>query len=131
MKLAIVGTSHELNSVELFSAGDVITDCLKRLRPDLVISGGAAGIDTIAVNKAVELGFPTKNYLPNGHDTRHFMMRNKQIAEACDSLLCITTKVKDEMCYHHTRPQNHQKTAGCWTLREVNFMGKPCKLVIV
>lgn len=131
MKLAIVGTSKELDTIEYRNASDIIATHIERLKPDEVISGGATGIDDLAAMLAMKMGYPIQIKRPTSYETRDFMRRNLEIAKECDMLLCISTKVKTQKCYHHVVLQNHEKTAGCWTLREANFLGKPTKLVIV
>lgn len=87
MKLAIVG------STELSGNGRaMLTICgvLDRLRPELVISGGAKGIDSMAVAEAESRGIPTLVFRPTVRNWEFgFKPRNIQIAEACDHLVRI------------------------------------------
>lgn len=87
MKLAIVG------STELSGNGRALTQIcrvLDRLRPALVISGGAKGIDSMAVAEAESRGIPTRVYLPTVRNWEQgFKPRNIQVAEACDHLVRI------------------------------------------
>jgi len=83
------------------------------------------------------LGFKTKSFLPQ---TQHwedvngkigYKTRNLEIAQECNYLYCFTVPVQDTKCYHHDTPQDHEKTAGCWTVSKTLEMGKSCQLMIL
>lgn len=61
--------------------------------PDLIISGGAAGVDSWAIEVARELGVPYdfRNYLPENPrwQPRGFKARNLKIARTCTRLLAV------------------------------------------
>lgn len=133
MKVAIVGTSQNLNENEMRAAQNLCSVILtenNRLHTTL-ISGGAKGIDSIANAVAEGLYIPSIIFKPKGHLTKDYLERNLQIAQECDELYCITTNVHTKKCYHHDPPQDHQKTAGCWTMREAERLNKPCRLFVI
>ena len=108
----------------------------------MIISGGAKGVDKMAIEIAKGLGFQTKEFLPEVYDWTPkgqnigkigYKKRNLQIAEECDKILCFTIPAKHdyEKCYHHKPKQQHKKTAGCWTVNKVVEMKKPFELWVI
>jgi hypothetical protein len=95
-----------------------------------IVSGGAKGVDSTAQEIALLQRFAVKPIFPMGIGTKANLARNLEIAEECDQLFCITIPVHDKKCYHHKPPQDHQKTAGCWTMNKALEMNKPCRLLI-
>lgn len=92
MKLAIVG-SVCLKDNE--AAQDKIEFVIGTYKPTEVVSGGAKGIDTMAVEYAKSIGIATKEYLPRAKGWNHYRVRNIQIARYCDRLVRIySTKSK-------------------------------------
>jgi hypothetical protein len=97
MRLAIVGSTEFVIPDALGYAESVIRGHLKVYKPELVISGGAKGVDSLAVTIADELRIPYTEYLPfeprwspNG-----YRERNMKIAEECTAILriiCHTSK---------------------------------------
>jgi len=65
-----------------------------------------------------------------GVGTKANLTRNLEIANECDKLFCISIPVHDKKCYHHNPSQDHEKTAGCWTLRKASELNKPCRLLV-
>jgi len=133
LKLAIVGTSIDLSENEDKDIRTTIALILKDYNPldTTIISGGAKGVDIMAQEIASQLGFTVKSILPLGKGWKFNKPRNIEIAEECDELICISIPVHTEKCYHHIEPQNHERTAGCWTLRKVKKMNKPQQLVVI
>ena len=81
-------------------------------RPELVISGGAAGIDTMAEEVATMLGIPTRIFMPEGRGWPLYKARNLKIATECDHLWRIVSA--------------RTKTYGSgWTRDRAAEMGKP------
>lgn len=130
MKIAIVGTSH-LEKIERVHARSVCAAILKSHEDPILISGDAYGIDCVADEIAHELDIPSSVFPPEGKAWEWYKKRNMTIARLCDKLYCITTKVKTNQCYHHAKPMDHQKTAGCWTMNEAKLLNKHTKLVIL
>lgn len=130
MKVAIVGTTAKLTENEQRVMRQEIALVLKRHSPDtIIISGGAKGVDTTAIEVAKELGFQTQEYLPEKEEWEYYKKRNLQIANDCDELYCFSVSVRKVKCYHHDTPQKHEKTAGCWTASKV--IDKPSQLVVI
>ncbi len=136
MKVAIVGTTTNLTENEEQVMRQEITIVLKKYPTDtIIISGGAKGVDTIALEIAKEIGFTTKEkeYKPEKENWEFYKKRNLKIANDCDELYCFSVGVSQEKfyCYHHNTPQKHKKTAGCWTLEKAKQMNKLCTLVVL
>ncbi len=131
MKVAIVGSSH-LKKVDKMRAKRLLTAMFENFKYDTqIISGGAAGIDSMVKHFATLKAMDIIEYKPATQDWREFRRRNIKIAEECDELFCIATQLYDVKCYHHMSPQPHQKTAGCWTMKQAMRLGKPCQLVVL
>ncbi len=95
-----------------------------------IVSGGAKGVDSTAQEIALLQRFAVKPIFPIGIGTKANLARNLEIANECDELFCISIPVHDKKCYHHKPPQEHQKTAGCWTMNKALEMNKPCRLLV-
>lgn len=94
--LAIVGSEHwPVGSEGQVKA--VIREVLGRRRPDMVISGGALGVDTWAIEVAEEMAIPYdyESYLPEKRqwEPRGFKARNIKIARSCTRILCIRSRL--------------------------------------
>lgn len=138
MKVAIVGTTTNLSENEERDMRQHILLILKRYSPDtIIISGGAKGVDTIALEIAKGLGFKIKAYNPEieewvpSNGKIGYKKRNLQIANDCDELYCFSVPVRKKKCYHHETLQEHEKTAGCWTARKALQMKKPSQLIVI
>jgi hypothetical protein len=132
MKIAIVGTTANLSENEEKDMKQYISLVLKKYSLDtIIISGGAKGVDTLALEIAKTLGFKTQVYNPQKQKWQYYKKRNLEIASDCDELHCFAVPVRKTKCYHHDTPQKHEKTAGCWTGSKVMQMDKPCQLVVV
>jgi len=133
MKVAIVGTSIDMTENEERSIRQLIDVVLQNRYSkftDTIISGGAKGVDTIAIEIANGLGFKTKVYKPEKEEWKYYKKRNLLIAQECDEFHCFSVPVHKKKCYHHNEPEEHEKTAGCWTGIQVQALDKPCQLVV-
>lgn len=139
LKVAIVGTTHltENQQKDMRESISVLLNYCFTLDDTIIISGGARGVDTIAIDVAHDLGFKTKTFPPQ---TQHwedvegkigFKTRNLEIASQCDELYCFSVPVRNTKCYHHETPQEHEKTAGCWTASKAHEMGKAWQLIVI
>lgn len=94
MKLAIVG-SVDLTEKQVHDVAWLIECVLIYCKPHTVISGGADGVDSIAINRAEAWGgTETQVFLPEverwyGDGKKGYKLRNIEIAEACDELVAI------------------------------------------
>lgn len=138
IKIAIVGNS-KLEPDEQRRIVKAIDITLKYLKDNYhsieIVSGGADGVDTLAIIKAKEYGFRVKKIKPDVQDWNKrggFKDRNLEIVEYCDKVLCFTPKIEQgdkQQCYHCM--QLHKKTAGCWTLKQAWEVGKKGERIIV
>ena len=127
MKVAIVGTSR-IQTEDLDNIRKKLIDIIKpHLKHVVFISGGASGIDKLALQVAKGLGYNTEEYLPKTNDWNGYKERNFKIAQDCIGLYCISTNTHKQKCYHHEPIQDHEKTAGCYTL---NIAKRLCKATV-
>ena len=132
MIVAIVGTTTDLTVDQEQEMRHQIYMTLMDYPPEtIIISGGAKGVDTLTTGIAKTLGFKTKSYLPIKPDWEHYKKRNLEIANDCDTLHCFSIPTLNKKCYHHNPPQDHEKTAGCWTMNKAIELGKNCRLTII
>jgi len=132
MKVAVVGTTANLSEDEQQVMKQEIILVLKKYPIEtIIISGAAKGVDTMAIEIAKEIGFPTQQHKPEKEEWKFYKKRNLQIAKECDELYCFSVGVRKVKCYHHNPPQNHEKTAGCWTLEKAALLIKPCTLIVL
>lgn len=94
VKLAIVGSTKFDNPQAWDKARDLILKAIKNLQPEVIISGGAVGIDSLAASIARELGIPLTEHLPKNPRWKPegFQERNALIANECTHLLRIVRK---------------------------------------
>lgn len=113
--LAIVGSEHWPAGGEQ-KVKAIIRAELEKQRPDLVISGGARGVDTWAVEVAEEMKIPydfasylpkKRQWVPNG-----FKERNIAIAKRCTRMLCIRSGLAT-------------RYGSGWTADHAEKLGKP------
>lgn len=122
-------TENEERDAQQF-CGSMMNDWIKKYGTDLqIISGGAEGVDTIAINCANQLGISCMEYLPVAGKTHldRCRARNEQIAEDCDILYCLPANVRDTECYHcgnQFKLNPHQKSGGCWTAKMARKLEK-------
>lgn len=133
MIIAIVGTSISMSDNELRDTQQYLTYILQQYNPqfDIIISGGAKGIDTLAIESAKRYNFKTKNYYPRKNSWAGYKLRNIEIAKHCDVIYCITVPIHTKPCYHHFKLENHQKTAGCWTINKAKQFNKQTILYVI
>lgn len=111
MDLAIVG-SRELEGNN--EAQRIINNILRIVEPERVISGGATGVDSMAVDAAQKHGINVVEYLPENErwEPNGYKARNKRIAEACDALIRVAATTSN--------------TYGSgWTRDKARALGKP------
>lgn len=101
MKVAVIGGRDFSNKELLYKTLNNL-----RIKPELIISGGALGADTLAEAWAKDNNIPTQIFYPdwNKHGKAAGPIRNKLIVESCD--VCIAfwdgksrgTKSSIDMC---------------------------------
>lgn len=87
--LAVVGSRKFIVPNAIMHAERIIKYYYSRLVPSLVISGGAEGVDCLAISLAAILNIPYQEYLPDTSDWEGYSKRNLAIARECDKMLCI------------------------------------------
>lgn len=130
MKVAIVGSSHltenEERTARQYSA-TILKNYLKEGSVTL-ISGGAKGVDTQAEDVAKQLSIECKIFKPAEHNWDGYKIRNLKIAQECDILYCLPTKLKIEPCYH-CNTTDHERSGACWTLKQAKILRKKTFLI--
>lgn len=121
MRLAIVGSTlfaNDQNTID--DAMRCVDEVIKRYKPDVVVSGGAAGIDTWAAFAAKSFGIEVVEFLPasNRWKPGGYQERNLVIAENCDQLVCI-------------RHQAATSYGSGWTADQAEKMGKPVERIVI
>jgi hypothetical protein len=121
--LAIVGSRFLCGPDAWGEAKRIIREELEKEPPDLVISGGAIGVDTLAQITTRQMGLPfdKSRYLPKVrrfHGPGGYEERDERIAQDCTRLLAIR-------CHE-------AKTYGSgWTHDRAKELGKPTRMEIV
>jgi hypothetical protein len=112
--IAIVGSSHSKDK-----GYTQIKNLIESYPKDtIIISGGAKGIDTLAIKIANELGYETKVYLPKTQTWPDFKIRNLKIASIANKIYSFADPLLTKPCYHcknANKNNNHQVTGGCYT----------------
>src|ERR1051326_2483382 len=114
--LAIVG-SRDLDGNAM--AWQTLEAVLDELKPSLLISGGAGGIDSMAEESAKARGIPTCIFLPEKPlGWPSYRARDLLIAEGCDMCVRIYS--------------NTTKTYGSgWTVDQAEKMGKQVRRILI
>lgn len=101
------------------AAYKIIEEVLDEFQPEEVVSGGADGIDKMAIECAKRRGIQPKEYLPVCQEWhRGFKPRNLRIAMRCNGLIRI-------VAYDST-------TYGSgWTRDRAAEMGKPTREYVI
>ena len=89
MRLAIVGSTRLAGHPE---AKRIIKAIIEKYKPDVVVSGGAKGIDSMAAAQARALGIEVLEFKPQKQQWNGpggFKERNEAIANNCDRLIRI------------------------------------------
>lgn len=124
MKLAVVGSTSFKSESGLEVAADLIFRVIQKHRPDCIVSGGAKGVDSVAREVALSLGYehvePHERldrmgtfceYLPRVQRWEGYRERNLVIAQDCTHLLAIRCA--------------HSRTYGSgWTADRAEEMGR-------
>lgn len=116
MRLAIIGTRVVGDDAR---AEQLILDAFRRLRPTLVVIGGAKGIDTIAALRARTHGIKTLIIRPRTYTwagEQGFRWRNLEILKNVDHVVCI-------------RDSTSETGGSLWTYSEAIKQGIPAELL--
>ena len=107
MKLAIIG-SRKCPAIDIASHIE--------FKPDMIISGGAIGVDTYAKEYALKNGINYEEYLPDysRYGRRAPILRDMEIVRYCDYLLAFW---------------NGESKGTKFTINYARKMGKPMKII--
>lgn len=125
-KLAIVGSS-KINYDWAFDSMKVI---ITQIKPDIIISGDAKGIDSLAETIGRDMNIELEIHPPKTNNWKGYKERNIIIAKNCDELYNFVIKDKDSYCYHH-KCKGHIKSGGCWTQNYAKQLGKKTELILI
>lgn len=121
VRLAIVGSTRFASDPDAaVTARRHIANAVAALHPDVVVSGGAKGIDSIAADYAREHRIPVVEHLPANRRWAPdgYKDRNAAIAADCTHLLCIR--------------HEHSSTYGSgWTADLAEQLGRHVKRLTV
>lgn len=126
MKVAIVGSSK----MKFEDCMGTIVKIIDNEDPDLIISGGADGVDTSAIIIATKNFIKTKVFQPKTKDWKGYKPRNLLIANECDKLFNIVIKNEKSFCYHH-KIKGHVRSGGCYTELKAKEKGKITETIII
>ncbi len=128
MKIAIVGSSKMKYQQCVGELQKIIND----ESPDMIVSGGAEGVDSHAVLVAKLNEIKTNVFQPKTNDWEGYKDRNIEIVKECDRLynIVIKSQTDDQYCYHHNTKQ-HERSGGCWTEMKAREQGKMVKTIEV
>lgn len=129
-KIGIVGSSKVEDNISAYKQiKEFILEQFKSTPFIEIVSGGADGVDKIAIDIAKELCIAHKEFLPKTQDWAGFKPRNIKIAEYCDEVVSFALPLKTKKCYHCNA--NHEKTAGCWTAKYARGIPKKGRTIIL
>jgi hypothetical protein len=118
--LAIVGSTTFIDTTAVNRAREIITGVFERRLPDKVISGAAAGIDTLGVQMAREAGVEVQEFPPANPrwEPEGYKARNDLIADGCTRLLRIACRWSTTYGsgYTHDRAKRQGKIVWSVTL---------------
>lgn len=86
MRIAVVGGRDHSGSGFVFSMLDSFVKT-----GDTIVTGGAKGVDSMAMGWAKRNHFELIVFEPKGHANKDFLDRNQLIARFCDVLLAFPT----------------------------------------
>ena len=106
MKLIIAGSMDFVQRIPVFEIIE-FNITFQGLEPDVVICGCVKGVDTLGAEWAFSKGIPIEYFPANWkkHGNRAGPLRNKQMANAADTLLVIRkadSKGSNDMLYQAT-----------------------------
>lgn len=120
MRLAIVGSTlfaNDQNTID--DAMRRVDEVIERYKPDVVISGGADGIDFWAAFSARSRGIEVIEHFPKTNRWNDgYKPRNLLIATDCDQLVCI-------------RHADSTSYGSGWTADQAEAMGKPVERITI
>lgn len=142
MKLGIVGSEASKFTPETKKlARALIRDLIEINDAQTVVSGAChlGGIDEWAVEVGRDIGCEILEFPPKTKSwAGGYRERNIQIAEASDTVFCITVKelpegytgMKFGLCYH-CKTNEHVKSGGCWTVNYAKKLGKKTGIIVI
>ncbi len=116
--LAIVGSTAFVDVTALAAAERIVEGVFARRRPDLVVSGGAEGIDRLGVRLARSHGIKVDEYLPQHRrwKPQGFQERNDRIADNCTRLLRVACRWSRTYGSGYTHDRAVAQGKQCWSV---------------
>lgn len=128
MKIAFVGTSKLPEKLE--SKVVQVVGLFVNGNEDIIISGGAKGVDTVVERFADYAEIPKLIFKPEIELWEGgYKQRNLKIVEECEMLVNIVVNSKN-YCYHHGT-NDHDRSGGCWTALMAKKEGKFSQTIIL
>lgn len=110
-----------------------IDRAIKALNPGRIVSGGSpmGGVDRWAEDAARAAGIEMVVHLPERHQERYFLARNRLIAQDSSHLIVVVVTelppgfsgMAFPVCYH-CKTKEHVKSGACWTAKRALELGK-------
>jgi hypothetical protein len=118
VRLAVVGSVSFRNPDITTMADTLVIGTMTRYRYEieLVVSGGAVGIDTVGETWADVLGLPKRIHLPENRRWKPdgFEKRNLKIVDDCTHLLCVRDKYSKTYRSGWTADRAQEKGKVVW-----------------
>lgn len=116
--LAIVGSTRFADIDGIDIARSIIEGVIERRRPEVIVSGGAPGIDTLAARIANENGIELREFLPLNQqwEPHGYKQRNDQIVEECTRLLRVHCRWGSTYGSGYTHDRADAMGKVCWNV---------------
>ena len=95
----------------------------------LTVHSPNGGINAL-VEMYAQINQINHQYYSYGESVFDWKEANLQLAEDCDVIFSISTKIKKKKC-HHCLDHTHEATGACYPLKLAKQMGKKTKVIIL
>lgn len=134
MNIAILGIrGSKLAKEEREKAIQEITKIVDKFKNDdlkiMTMHTPNGGVNTL-VEMMIQTDKLSHALYDYGHSIMDWKEANRQLAQDCDVLFCLTTGIKKDKC-HHCLDYTHESSGGCFALKEAKALGKKTKLIIL
>ncbi len=131
MRLAIVGSTRFTDPDAPRLATELIIHKIRLFTPEVIISGGAKGVDSIAETIARQFGYDPEIHLPksNRWAPYGYEERNRIIADRCTHLLALRDCGSKSNGWMETSA--HGTYGSGWTADEAERLGKVVERIVL